>query len=544
VRGEWAVREGLATRELRLFALSSSAMSLALWAFTVVLAITAYQAGGTPAVTLAVVARVLPGAIAGPFTALLADRRSRRGTLLTLTAGATAVLALLMVVTTLDGPLALVLALAAGFSMLTSGQQPALIAVLPGLAQNPRQLAVANGLRQGFGNGAYCLGALVGGAAAAGVSVTAGFAVALAGSAIALLALARMPADPVPAHREAGPGASIAGELLLGLREVRTTPELRDTVGVLATLGLVYGALDVLMVVVAVELVGLGTGGVGILNSAWGAGGIAGGFAALTLLGRGRFSTAVNVGAALICVPLAILAALAEPAVAIAGFALLGVGYATADTAGQTLVQRLASDETLARAFAVAETGNAIAVAVGSVLAPLMLAVLGTRGALVATALFLPAVALARRRSLGALDARAVVPERELRALRAVDLFAPLPLATVETLALRATPRVVLADEQVLCVGEVGDRFYVIADGEVEVQAGARVRREGPGDYFGEIALLRDVPRTATVVAVGDGLLYALGREDFLGAVTGHPRSTLAARSVAEARLRASGEPV
>jgi MFS family permease len=536
------LREGLSTRELRLFLLTSGAMSLALWAFTVVLAITAYGAGGTGAVTLAVVSRVLPGALAGPFTALLGDRRSRRATLLALTGAATAALVAVMVVTALGGHFALVLVLAATFSALTSGQQPGLIALLPSLAHNPRQLAVANSLRQGVGNGAYCAGALAGGAAAAGASVTAGFAVALAGSIVALLALARMRADPLPAHREALPDASFVRELSLGVREVRTTPALRDAVGVHAALGLVYGALDVLMVVVAVRLVGLGTGGVGILNSAWGAGGIAGGFVALTLLGRGRFSSAVGGGALLIGVPLGAIALAADPVIAIIGFACLGSGYALADTAGQTLVQRLASDETLARAFAVAEAGNAVAVAVGSVLAPLALLLLGIRGALVAVAVFAPAIAIARQRALRRLDAGVAVPERELQALRNLDLFAPLPLATVETLALRALPQLMFADERVLLAGDVGDRFYVIADGHVEVQAGPTVRDEGPGEYFGEIALLRDVPRTATVVAVSDGLLYALSREDFLRAVTGHVRSSLAARTVADARMRASGD--
>jgi MFS family permease len=536
------LREGLATRELRLFLVTSAAMSVALWAFTVVLAIAAYRAGGTAAVTLAVVARVLPGAVAGPFTALLGDRRSRRTILLALTGAATATIAAVMLVTALDGPLAPVLVLAAACSALTSGQQPALIALLPGLAQSPRQLAVANSLRQGFGNGAYCAGALAGGTAAAGASVTAGFAVALGGSLVALAALVAMRVDAVPPHREALPDAGLARELMLGLREVRATPALRDAVGVRAALGLVYGVLDVLMVVVAVTLVGLGSGGVGILNSAWGAGGLVGGFAALTLLGRGRFSAAVTGGALLVGAPLAVIALAAEPAVAIAGFACLGVGYTFADTAGQTLVQRLASDETLARAFAVAETANAIAVALGSVLAPLLVALFGIRGALAAVAVLTPAIAVARRRGLRRLDASAVVPERELQALRGLDLFAPLPLATVETLALRAVPRVAIADERILVAGDVGQRFYVIADGHVEVQAGATVRDEGPGEYFGEIALLRDVPRTATVVAVGDCLLYALSREDFLRAVTGHVRSSHAARTVTEERLRASGD--
>jgi CRP-like cAMP-binding protein len=540
MRGGASLGEGLASRELRLYVLAAAAMSLALWAFTVVLAIAAYEAQGTGGVTLAVIARVLPGALAGPFTALLADRNSRRSVLLILTGGATAVLAALALLTALDGPFAVVLLLAAAFSVLTSGQQPAQAALLPGLARSPRQLAVANSLRQGIGNAAYCVGALAGGAAAASLSTAAGFGLALAGSAAALGAISAMAHDPRPPHRRPRPGTRVTAELLLGLREMRAAPELRESAALLGSIGLVYGVLDVLMVVVAVQLVGLGASGVGILNSAWGAGGLAGGFVALALLARGRFSTAVDASAALIAVPLAILALAADPVAAVAGFAILGLGYAVAETAGQTLIQRLASDESLARVFAVAETGSQLAVALGSILAPLLISLLGIRGALLAAAALLPLAVAARWRAARSLDAQAVVPERELQALRAVDLFAPVPLATVETLAIRSLPRVVFADEQILLPGDIGSRFYVIADGAVEVQAGGVVRRLGAGEYFGEIALLRDVRRTAGIVATADSLLYVVGRDDFLHAVTGHVRSTQAAQTVADVRLRAS----
>ena len=543
MRGGEALREGLATRSLRLYVLAGAAMSLALWAFTVVLAIAAYESGGTSAVTLAVIARVLPGAIAGPGTALLADRRSRRAVLLALTGGTTVLLAALVLATALDAPLAMILVLAAACSVLVSGQGPAQAALLPSLVRNPRELAVVNSLRLGAANAAYCAGALAGGAAAAGLSVAAGFAVALLASAAALLALAAMSADVLPAHRAPRAGVSLTAELLLGLRDVRAAPALRDATGLLAAINVVYGVLDVLIVVVAIELVGLGTGGVGVLNSVWGLGGVAGGAVALALLAHGRFATAMDLAAACIAVPLAILAAAAEPAVAIAAFAVLGLGWAIAETAGQTLLQRLASDESLARVFGVAEAGSQVAVALGSVAAPLLIAAFGVRGALLATALIVPLVVIARWRAVQRLDARAVVPERELEALRAIDLFAPLPLATVETLALRATPRVVRADEQILRVGDAGARFYVVADGTVEVQAGPVIRRLGPGDYFGEIALLRDMPRTAGVVAQTDGLLYGLGREQFLAAVTGHARAAQAAEAVVDARLRASSGP-
>ncbi len=508
-----------------------------------VLAIAAYHAGGTGAVTLAVIARVLPGAIAGPGTALLADRRSRRAVLLALTGGGGALLAALVVAAVLDAPLAVVLLLAAGFSVLASGQQPAQAAMLPSLVRSPRELAVVNGLRQGAANAAYCLGALAGGVAAAGLSVAAGFAVAFVAAAGALLALAAMSADSLPAHRAPRAGVSLAGELLLGLREVRATSELRDATGLLSAISFVYGILDVLMVVVAVQLVGLGTGGVGILNSVWGAGGVAGGFVALALLAHGRFTTALDVSAACIAVALAILAGAAHPAVAIVAFAVLGLGWAIAETTGQTLLQRLSSDESLGRVFGVAEASSQAMVAVGSVAAPLLIAAFGIRGALLATALVVPLVVIARWRATQRLDVQIVVPERELQSLRAVDLFAPLPLATVETLAVRATARVVVAGETIVRVGEVGSLFYVIADGTCEAQAGPIVRRLGPGDYFGEIALLRNVPRTAAVHAETDGLLYVLAREQFLAAVTGHLRSSQAAEAVADARLRASGGP-
>jgi len=152
----------------------------------------------------------------------------------------------------------------------------------------------------------------------------------------------------------------------------------------------------------------------------------------------------------------------------------------------------------------------------------------------------MPLVIAARRRALRRLDASASVPEHALQSLRALDLIGPLPLATVETLAARALAQRMLAGERLVRRGDVGSLFYVLVEGAVEVDDGTHLRRYGPGNYFGEIALLRDVPRTASVTAVSDGALYVLEREDFLRAVTGHVRSTQAADTTAEARLRAS----
>jgi CRP-like cAMP-binding protein len=90
--------------------------------------------------------------------------------------------------------------------------------------------------------------------------------------------------------------------------------------------------------------------------------------------------------------------------------------------------------------------------------------------------------------------------------------------------------------------GEPGDRFYVVRSGEVRVTAGgSEVAVVGPGGFVGEIALLRDVPRTATVTATGEAALFALEREEFLAAVTGHTSSASAADAAALMRLQSLG---
>jgi CRP-like cAMP-binding protein len=114
-------------------------------------------------------------------------------------------------------------------------------------------------------------------------------------------------------------------------------------------------------------------------------------------------------------------------------------------------------------------------------------------------------------------------------------MFAPLSLATKERLAGRLIPVSVSAGECVIRAGDVGDRFYIVESGELEVDAGSR--RSSAGDFFGEIALLRDVPRTATVTASTDSRLYALQRADFLAAVTGHSTAERLGQAIADARL-------
>jgi MFS family permease len=307
---------------------------------------------------------------------------------------------------------------------------------------------------------------------------------------------------------------------------------------VLGASTLVEGAIDVLVVLVALQLLGLGAAGVGWLNSAWALGGIAGGAVAVLVLGRGRNARGLLLAGLLIGAPLSLLGVVPHTPVALAGLVVLGVGYAVMEVAGLTLVQRLAPDAVLARAFGVVEGTYWLTTGLGSLLAPALVAAVGLRTALLVVGAALPVAVLARWRAIAVLEARAPVPEREYALLRGLTMFAPLPVARLEDVARHTTIVHAPAGADIVREGDPGDRFYVIAAGQVEVTEGGVFRRvEGAGDCFGEIALLRDVPRTATVSALTDVELLALDREPFLAALSRDRRALSAGHALANERL-------
>ena len=405
------LRGAFATPDLRRLQVASVASCTGGWAFMVALSVYAYGEGGAAAVGLAAFVRMLPAGLAAPFVGLVADRCSRRDVLAVSCAGRAGALVAIAALVPAGAPLAVVLALAALVTVLQSAQRPAQAALLVLLARTPRELAAANAAWSGLDNASFLVGALLGGALIAATGTVVVFAVTAALFAVATLALVRVSHDPVPAYR-AGTGAAtprqLAGDVFDGLRAVRCDPALALVVGTVAVTTFVEGIVDVLVVVAALTILDLGEAGAGWLNAAWGAGGLAGGAVALVLLHRGRLAGGLALGAVLAGAALLGVATLAQPAAAVVLLVVFGIGYALVDVAELTLVQRLASDALLARAFGVTETLYWITTALGAALAPLLIAWLGVRGALGVSGAGLLVLVAARARPLARLaDVRA-----------------------------------------------------------------------------------------------------------------------------------------
>ena len=522
-----------ALRRLQLALLGSSA---AQWAYSVAIAVYAYEVGGAGLVGLALFLRFAPAAIFAPFAGVIADRFARERVMVATDLARAATTALAALVVLVEGAPALVFALAAVNGALATAFEPAQRALLPAVARDPEELTAANVATSTIESITMFAGPALGALVLAATSVEVAFAVTAAGLlwSAALVIGIRVGRPPRPDDADEHPLRQVTA----GFRAITADHSLTLLVALTSVQTLVVGGLNVLVVVVALEYLAWGDSGVGILLSAVGVGGLIGaGVTLLITVGR-RLSQGFVLGLLLSGLPLAAVAIWEEPAVAVVLLALVGLGNTLVDVSLYTLLQRAVPDAVLARVFGVLESLIIGTIALGSLVTPALIGWLGTRGALVATGMVLPVAAVLSWQRLGAIDAAATRPERELALLRSVAIFSPLPLPALEHLAHSLEPAGVSAGTEVFRQGEPGDRFYVVAEGEVEVEVDGRVvRTQGAGDHFGEIALLRDVPRTATVRAVTDTELYALDRDEFIAAVTGHAATAEAADAAVTTRL-------
>jgi len=506
---------------------------LGIYANVVAVSIYAFHHGGATAVGLVMFARMGAAAVSAPFLASFADRHEQRRVMLATDLVRVGTLAAIAAAAAAGLPAA-VYALAILTSVVSTAFRPAEASLIPRLAATPEELTAANVTSSTFDS----IGAFAGPAAGALLYAVGGPTLAFAAVSVTYLWSALFVAR-IPKIEQPPPAAHVheeAGGIAAGFRAVRSEPRLRIVIGLYSAQTVVAGAYSVLVVVVALQLLDLGNAGVGFLQAATGVGAVVGALVALALVGRRRTAADFGLGLACFGAPLIALAALPHTWAAIVALGLLGIGNSVVDVSAVTLIQRTASAATAGRVFGLVEAAAVGGLGVGSVLTPLLLHLVGARWTLAVAGTILPVLSLVMRRALVSIDASAVVPEEQLAAIATVPFLDVLPLQRKEALAATLERIERPAGTTLFSAGDAGDRLYILTRGTIEIDLPSGPKTEEAPAFVGEIALLRDVPRTATVRVVADSTFWTLDGEHFLDAVSGHSRSRTSADTLVASR--------
>ncbi len=504
------------------------------WAFSVVIAVYAFDRSGAGAVGVVLAARLLPATVAAPLTGALVDRMGRA----TVVAGACALQAVCLGASAAsmgaNGPLWPIVVLAAITGAAATAPRPALEALMPALAQTPEELTRATAAWGAIDNAGFLLG---GGAGAASVGVLGtGAVTAIAAGLLMVAAWLALRLPWVTATETDEPEVEAAGlaDALVGLRMLREAPLLRTAFMILAGLLLVEGAVEVQLPALSIGQLHMGNGGPGQLYIVWGVGGVLGSAVLLALVRRRGYGLALLVGSLAFAIGVGVSGA---DGIALALVAMLpaGIGMALVEVSFMALVPRLADDAVAGRVYALAEVAYSGVAGIGALLAPVLIRALGVTQSLAAGGVAFGLLAVAASRTLTRLDAGQERASRVRELLRGVSFLAPLPLPRLERLVRGAEPLAVTAGTTIVRAGEPGSDFYVIDEGSVEIEEYGRL--QGPGDGFGEIALLLNKPRTATVRAISDARLWTISRRAFVAAVSAHGDVTRLANATIEDHL-------
>ena len=533
------VRDALQLPDIRRIELGYGMSVTGEQAAMVSLVVYAFNAGGAPLAAAYAASRTLAGVGVMLVLTGLASR-VRRDLLLRQITGLRAVLLAAAALTAaFHQPPGVVIALAAASSSLSFTYRPLQAASLPWLVRTPAELTASSAVTAVMENSGRLGGPLVAGGLLAVASPVAAMALAAGflGVATAWLHGLTVPAPPEAGGR--GPAQAIR-DVTSGIAEfVRLAPPGGVAILVFAQ-RFARGALVVLIAVLAVHVLALGGSAVGWLNAAFGAGGVLGGALAAAVVRVTRLGRSFITGLLLLGPAIAVVALVPTAAIAFLALAAAGIGNAVQDAGCYTLVTRLAGPRVAGRVLAALEIVGMAGLGAGSIVTPPLLNALSVRGTFALLGGVLAGLALAHAIRFIRLDRAMPAPGPEVGLLRNLAMFAPLPLAVTELLAAEMEPRQFPAGAVVMREGEAGDQFHVIAGGTAAVSVrGAPRPTLRAGDCFGEIALLRDIPRTATITAEEPLHTLALGREQFLTAVTGNSTSSAAVDALAAQRLAA-----
>jgi MFS family permease len=510
------------------------------WAYAVGVALYAFEQGGPTAVGVLGVIRYISLAVITPFAATLGDRYPRRLVMISSDLSRAVLIAVAAVLIWSDGPPIAVYALAVVTAICGSPFRSSQASILPQLARDPIELAAANVASStiesiGFFAGPALAGLLL---AVTSIPVVYVFNVITFVWSAALVLGVRLPAREKESPSDEAPEREgFLAEASAGYKAIFGDRNLLVLIGLYCGQTVVAGASLVFTVAIALDLLDVGRSGLGFIDATLGIGGLVGGFVALVLAQRGHLARDFGIGVILWSAPLLLVAAWPTITATVICMILLGLANSVVDVNAYTILQRITPEGTMARVFGAMESAVIGGMALGALLMPALISWIGLRWGLAVIGASVSVLVVLGVPSLHKIDV-VIEPPTSLGLLRGVPLLALLPEPTLEALA-RSVVRVEAAPgEAVIREGEPGELFYIVESGEVEVtKDGRHVAALGAGDYFGEIALLRDVPRTATVTAKSETVLQALDRATFVPAVTGQGDFLEAAETAMTTRL-------
>jgi CRP-like cAMP-binding protein len=514
---ETALRNPAVKRIVGAFA----AVTVGEWVLGTTVAVHAYAVGGALLVGL-VGFRFLPAAAAGLFTAQFAETH-RRARVLTATATARMALSgVIVAALALRLPFAIPLVLVWLDAAAGSAYRPAQATLLPMLVNSPGEFTAATALTSNAKSSGQMFGALAGGLLVANVPIAIAVSVSTVLYAISALASTGIRAAAPPLRARVG----LAGRLRRmrdGVDAIREDREALEVVGYACLRSLNRGLWMSLGVVASITLLGLGKAGFGVLMAAAGAGALLAIPLSALLVGR-RLLARWLAFALLACgVLVAAVGAAVAGAPAIVFMVGWGMAMAISDVAGQAVLLRLVRPASIARVTGLTESAKLVFEGAASLLAPLAVVLFGIRGALLVAGGLVAVLVLAGARTFARIDARALGRTALLQLVAGVKLFKHVRVDQLESIVAQLERLVVPAGAEVTRQGVRDDGgWYLIDRGSMEVLIdGFEVNELTRGDSFGELALLRERPRAATVRALTEVELLTLERDAFLTAIAG-----------------------
>jgi Cyclic nucleotide-binding domain/Major Facilitator Superfamily len=495
----------------------------------------AYRRGGTAVAGLVAVAQLVPAALVAPVVAAVADRRSP----VVLLAGGYLAQAVAMagtaVAVSAGAPLAAYAGAVVAATAVTT-TRPAQSALIPSVAATPDQLTAANVVVGWMEAAGVAAAGLLAGVLISLAGVGSVFAVCAGLGLLAALLVVALRAAPLTAEPGKEESTARVGD---GLRLAVREPRLRLMLALLTADAVVTGALDLLVVILALAVLGRAPGWAGYLQFAFGVGALLAATVSAVLVGR-RLGGPILAAALVFSGALAAVAFGLGLAGTVALLAVAGAGHSLLAVAARTLLQRSVPPHLIGRIFGVLEGLMMAGLALGALLVPALAHLGGSKLAVLGVAAVLPVAAVAGGRAVFRLDAGTAVPVVQIALLRSLPLFAELPAPAIEGLAASLRPVQLSAGDMLIRQGDPGDAYFAIAAGELDAgQDGRFLGRYGRGEGVGEIALLRAVPRTATVTARTAATVYRLDRDLFLTAVLRHAPTRRQADRIVAARLAA-----